>query len=231
MLRRLASLRSSSSRVSRSFASFRCALFAASALVTACSGGDVAPGAPYAIGVVAFVPGTGGGFGSDALPDVVLGPPRGAGLGRGSTDVLSLGLGGSLTLELGVAVVDGPGADLIVFENAFQIGGSATSLYIEPAQLEVSVDGVTWTAFPCDPLVRPFTGCAGLSPVLTNVDTNALDPRDPLAAGGDAFDLATIGVARARFLRITDSGVGRASGADTDGFDLDAVAVIHAEGE
>ena len=217
----------------------RLALLACSAstaaLLTGCGegGGDplLAPGAPFAVGVVAYAPGEGGGFGATALPDVVLGPPRGAGLRRGGTDVLSLGRGGSLTLELGIAAVDGPGADLLVFENPFQIGGSATNVYAEPALVEVSADGATWTAFPCDPLVAPYAGCAGLAPVLANVDTNALDPLDPAAAGGDAFDLATIGVARARFVRLTDGGQGRIDGAGTDGFDLDAIAVVHAEGQ
>lgn len=189
------------------------------------------PGAPFAIEVVASVAGEGGGFGSDRLPDVVLGAPRGAGLRMGSTDVLSLGRAGSLTLALGAAVIDGPGPDLVVFENAFRVGGSPTNVYAEPAHLEVSADGVTWTAFPCDALTPPYLGCAGLSPVLANVDTNALDPRDPVAAGGDAFDLANIGVARARFVRVTDGGNGRVDGAGTDGFDLDAIAVVHAEGE
>jgi hypothetical protein len=207
----------------------------ASGVVVGCDGkgGDpmLVPGAPHAIGVITHELGAGGGFGADALPDVVLGAPRGSGLRMGSTDVLSLGIGGSLTLELGVAAIDGEGADFLVFENAFRIGGSAANVYVEPALVEVSADGTTWTAFPCDPALSPFAGCAGLSPVLANVDTNMLDARDPLMAGGDAFDLATIGVSRARFLRITDGGHGRVDGAGTDGFDLDAIAVIHAEGE
>jgi len=196
-------------------------------------GGDpmLAPGAPHAIGVIAHAPGAGGGFGADELPDVVLGAPRGGGLRVGSTDVLSLGSGGSLTLELGAAAIDGEGADFLVFENAFRIGGSPTNVYVEPALVEVSADGTTWVAFPCDAALSPFAGCAGLSPVLANVDTNMLDSRDPLVAGGDAFDLATIGVSRARFVRITDGGHGRVDGAGTDGFDLDAIAVIHAEAE
>jgi len=211
-----------------------CALLAFGS-VAGCSdeGGDpmLVPGAPHAIGVIAHALGEGGGFGAEALPDVVLGAPRGSGLRTGSTDVLSLGSGGSITLELGAAAIDGEGADFLVFENAFRIGGSPTNVYVEPALVEVSADGTTWTAFPCNPALNPFAGCAGLSPVLANVDTNMLDSRDPLVAGGDAFDLATIGVSRTRFVRITDGGRGRVDGAGTDGFDLDAIAVIHAEGE
>ncbi len=203
-------------------------------LFAACTGEGadptLTPGAPYAVAIVAHEPGPGAGFGTDRLPDVVLGPPRGAGLASGSTDVLSLGTGGAITVELGVDAVDGPGADLVVFENAFHIGGSAANVYVEPARVEVSADGVRWTAFPCAADAAPHRGCAGLSPVLANVDTNDLDPRDPGAAGGDAFDLAAVGVARARFVRITDAGGGRMDGAGTDGFDLDAVAVVHAGG-
>jgi hypothetical protein len=208
------------------------ALVAVGSAALGCGGdSQLAPGGSFAIGVVDYSPGPGGGFGADRLPDVVLGAPRGAGLRAGSTDTLSLGTGGSVTLELGVVAVDGPGADLLVFENAFRVSGSATDLWVEPAQVEVSADGATWTAFPCDALTAPYVGCAGLAPVLANADTNTLDPLDPLAAGGDAFDLATIGVPRARFVRLTDGGHGRMDGAGTDGFDLDALAVVHAEGQ
>ncbi len=202
------------------------------ALVAACEGGDatLAPGAPFAVAVVARMPGPGGGFGEDALPDVVLGAPRGAGLSSGSRDVLSLGTGGSITLELGVAIVDGPGADFLVFENPFRILGSPTNIFVEPGHVAVSDDGEAWVEFPCDGRVAPYRGCAGLLPVLANADTHTHDPRDPSAAGGDAFDLADVGVTRARFVRITDAGGGRMDGAGTDGFDLDAIAVVHAEG-
>jgi hypothetical protein len=54
------------------------------------------------------------------------------------------------------------------------------------------------------------------------------DPTDPAAAGGDAFDLADIGVAHARFVRITDSGANTYDG-ETGGFDLDAIAVVNGE--
>jgi hypothetical protein len=202
------------------------------ALVAGCEGGDasLAPGAPFAVAVAARMPGPGGGFGEDALPDIVLGAPRGAGLSAGSRDVLSLGTGGSITLELGAAVIDGPGPDFVVFENPFRILGSPTNVFVEPGHVAVSEDGETWVDFPCDGRVAPYRGCAGLLPVAANVDTNTHDPRDPAAAGGDVFDLADVGVSRARFVRITDAGGGRMDGAGTDGFDLDAIAVIHAEG-
>ena len=55
-----------------------------------------------------------------------------------------------------------------------------------------------------------------------------VDPTDPLVAGGDAFDLAEIGVAEARFVRITDSGYNALGyGGETGGFDLDAVGAAN----
>ena len=55
-----------------------------------------------------------------------------------------------------------------------------------------------------------------------------IDPTDPDVAGGDAFDLADIGVDSARFVRITDSGFNVAGyGGITGGFDLDAVCAAN----
>ena len=57
------------------------------------SGVDLLPtqGDPHAERVVSFTPGDAAGFGSDAMPGVVLGPPLGRGESAGSLDVLSLG--------------------------------------------------------------------------------------------------------------------------------------------
>ena len=74
---------------------------------------------PFAGRVVSFTPGEFAGFGQEGLPHIVLGPPHGAGAGMGSLDVLSLGRGGDIVLELGLLLVDGPGVDLLVFENPF----------------------------------------------------------------------------------------------------------------
>ena len=194
----------------------------------ACDGGadGAAPGSPFAIRIVSMHPGDGGGFGTERLPDIVLGPPRGAGLSMGSLDVLSLGIGGEIVLELGTVAEDGPGPDLIVFENAFYIAGSPENVYAEPAFVALGEDGASFVEMPCDPSVPPFGGCAGARPVLANADENELDPLDPAQAGGDAIDLAAAGLLRARFVRIRDAGMGRLSGTTTDGFDLDAVAVV-----
>ena len=75
---------------------------------------------PFADQVVAYQIGPGGGAGLDEMPGIVLGPPRGGGPFQGSTDTLSLGLGGWIVLEFtSGSIVDGPGVDFTVFENPF----------------------------------------------------------------------------------------------------------------
>jgi hypothetical protein len=171
--------------------------------------------------VVSFAPGATAGYGQSQLPCVVLGPPMGAGPSAGSLDVLSLGNRGSIVLAFDdVEVVDGPGPDLLVFENA--LPGFA-----EPGFVAVSEDGRTWHEWPCAPqdVDAGYPGCAGVHAVLSN-PTNGISPTDPSTAGGDAFDLADLGVKQARYVRIRDSGFSHYGGT-TGGFDLDAIAAVH----
>lgn len=192
--------------------------------------GGVLPADRFATRVVSFTPGECAGFGVPAMPDVVLGPPVGAGDRQGSLDVLSLGQGGTIVLAFDPGVIqDGPGPDLVVFENAFFAGGDPEKPFAEPAEVAVSDDGVTFRAFPCAG-AAPWAGCAGIHPVYSAPD-NGISPFDPAASGGDAFDLADVGLARARFVRITDRsptacppGAGRPN---NFGFDLDAIAILH----
>jgi hypothetical protein len=171
----------------------------------------------------------GGGFNQDRLPGVVLGSPNGGGQFQGSFDVLSLGVGGAIVLEMtDYAIFDGDGDDFTVFENAFQVGSDPNGTFAEPGVVGVSNDGETFVDFPCDLTARPYAGCAGVTPVLANPDLNGIDPRDPAVSGGDSFDLKDVGLKTARFVRIRDSALGLGPiGTDTRGFDLDAVAVIH----
>lgn len=179
----------------------------------------VVPGDAFADRVVHFLPGENAGFGADLMPDVVLGPPLGRGEFAGSLDVVSLGLEGELVLELAdPPLMDGPGVDLLVFENAF-VG------FQEPGEVSVSQDGETWDVFPCEG-EAPWTGCAGRTPVLANPNRNDLDPTNPATAGGDGFDLADLGLEQAQYVRIRDIGGGEYL-ANTGGFDLDAIAVVH----
>jgi hypothetical protein len=186
-----------------------------------------APGTTTISCVESFTPGDGAGHGADDFPAIIYGPPHGAGSHGGSTDVLSLGTDGSIVVGFGGSgIVDGEGADFIVFENAFWKGGNPAYPYSELAEISVSDDGATWTAFPCKHDAVPYDGCAGWHPVFSSPD-NTISPLDPATAGGEAFDLATLGVTSARFLRIKD--LHNLAGLDgTTGFDLDAVAVIHA---
>ena len=182
---------------------------------------------PYAVEVVRFEPGEGAGFGASAMPFVVLGPPKGQGLENGSRDVVSLGLGGVIELRLGVDVSDGDGPDLLVFENPFEWGNG--QLFAEPGEVAVSADGEEWRTFPCAPHDELPNGCAGYAPVFAN-EERGLSATSPAEAGGDAFDLADVGLERARFVRVTDRNEpGGLQGEPTAGFDLDAVAAVARE--
>ncbi len=181
---------------------------------------------PFADEVVEFLPAEGATFGAEKLPEVVLGPPVGRGEGAGSMDVVSLGCGGAITLGFDEPlIVDRPGPDFIVFENAFITG---ELVFAEPAQVSVSVDGETFVEFPCDPVT--LEGCAGQQPVLSSPQS-CLDPTDPAESGGDLFDLAELGISEASYVRIVDrsaenEGAARWCTSGSAGFDLDAISVV-----
>jgi hypothetical protein len=188
----------------------------------------------FADAVVEFDPGPKGGFGSNLLPDVVLGPPRGGGQTQGSFDVVSLGIGGSIVLRFDAPVIcDGPGADFTVFENAFYAGSVTGPLFDEYGYVAVSQDGETFIELPYD--AETGEGLAGRTPVSSNPD-NDVSALDPSVSGGDSFDLAATGLAWASYVRITDvagaiadlGDLPQFSVAPSAGFDLDAVAAVHA---
>lgn len=150
----------------------------------------------YATSVVSFNQGGGSGIFDPAL---ILGGPRG---GAG-THVLTLGTGGDVTLDFDVTLTDGPGADFIVYENGFEWNGLT---FPEMAMVEVSTNGVDFARFPMrydgpqGPFISTFellpwgiySGLTGLVPPVANVDTNSIDPLNPVLAGGEAFDLADL---------------------------------------
>lgn len=192
------------------------------------SGNTSDPCQGFAQAVTSVDYGPGAGFGQSLMDDVVLGPPRGSGAASGGLHVLTLGQGGEIILDLGTCpAVDGSGADFIVFENAFYIGGNANSPYAELATVGASADGVTFLDFPCSSGAHPYTGCAGWTPVYSHPN-NGIDPFDPAVAGGEAFDLNDIGLTKARYIRIKDNGTSGSAGT-TAGFDLDAIAVVNGE--
>ncbi len=179
---------------------------------------------PYATRVVSFEPGMGAGFGADQMPDVILGPPVGFGDAQGSTDVVSLGRGGRICVAFDdVAIVDGAGPDFIVFENAFY-AVSGSTLWFELGEVSVSDDGVTYQTYPCVTQGATHPGCAGWNPVYSRPGGIAAD--DVQHAGGDAFDLADVGLTRARYVCIRDLATHDLA-PPTTGFDLDAIVAVH----
>lgn len=94
-------------------------------------------------------------------------------------------------------VLDGPGPDLVVFENPFDVASGGR--FMDPAIVEVSSDGRTFVAFPHAYVGPPDTwtadpsdweGFAGIEPV-AYTEEEPSDPLDP-ASGGDRFDLADL---------------------------------------
>ncbi len=197
-----------------------------------------------------------GRYGANTLPGIVLGPPGDSSPIQGSTTVASLGPDGSVTLRFDdIVIEDRPGPDFIVFENAFFVGSvppndsADYSVFTEPGFVDVSADGTAWTRFPYDAqalaetagksaskaLQHRLTGLAGITPTFTGNWTvadsltawDASGQGGVSGAGGDAFDLATLGLTQARFIRITDAGSRNGPTGSAEGFDLDAVVVLH----
>jgi hypothetical protein len=179
------------------------------------------------------------------MPGIVEGPPVGGGSDEGSTNVVSLGSGGSIVVSFAPnAIIDGPGPDFIVFENPFWISGNSSDVYAEPGEVSVSDDGTNWTPFPCAPtadpqssdgtgVAPPYPATCGGWQVVYSEPGNGISPVDPSAAGGLALDLATIGVTHAQYVKIVDKTQEACpeggAGPITNGFDLDAIAIVNAE--
>jgi hypothetical protein len=216
-------------------------------------------GDPYADEVVSYTQGTNGGFNANLLPAVVLGPPAGLGLWVGSLDVVSLGREGSIVLRfVDNVIVDGPGADFTVFENAFMlIGGDGYTdpPFAEPGRVKVSQNGSDWAEFPCTltGAAGPYwPGCAGVYPTFSNlglrpnphpsiltttpiedlVDQDSFVLQPPSGAGGDSFDLADVGLAWVRYVKIeTTTFEARSATLGQSGPDIDAVVAVHSSPE
>ena len=190
-------------------------------------------------------------------PGIVLGPPGNTTPTNGTLTVVSLGRGGRIVLEFtDNVIVDGPGPDFVVLENPFfctaapLTAADSWSSFAEPGIVEASEDGVVFHAFPYDPdalaqvtsicsdraVIAALRGLAGLTPSFTGDWTVPDDPDVFDAAapggvsghGGDAFDLQSVGLAQARFLRITDANLAIGPPGASEGFDLDAVVALHA---
>ncbi len=94
----------------------------------------------------------------------------------------SLGDGGWITVRLEVPAVDGPGPDLVVFENGFAWNG----VYMELGFVEVSSDGVTFSRLPalCRRTTQPGAWDTSSPTDFYNLAGNFV--------GGTGFDLADL---------------------------------------
>jgi len=235
----------------------RMGLQGALAVATLLGGCGTAGEAVFAELVVDAPGATGEGYGD---PGRAVNGVRGGGTYTGSLDVYSLDYLSrrSITLAVGGhAIVDGPGPELVVFENGFR-EATREAHFMDPVVVEVSLDGESWLAFPHDYVARDETvyephpeaweGFAGVTPVLLHAETNPIDAFDP-RAGGDAFDLAELAgsdattsalasrlrTEGARFVRLTsaalwvnpDTGAPFPRDAVSDGADIDGVAARH----
>jgi len=166
-------------------------------------------------------------------PNLALGPAVGD-----SFDIVSLGNGGKITLTFAQAIADGPSWDLAVFENGI------ADTFLEFAYVEVSSNGVDFFRFANDSLTAaPVSAFGTVDP--TNITGLAGKYRQGY---GTPFDLSTLAgvsplldLGHVGFVRVVDI-VGDGTYLDTSGdviydphlttgsggFDLEAVAVLHA---
>lgn len=160
--------------------------------------------------------------------------------------VFSLGDGGFLTAQLSTGIWDGPGDDLVVFENSFW---NLEGLFAEFAQVEVSSNGTDFARFPnATYQTAPVPSFGSIDPCLYDGFAG-----DKVALEGTGFDLAELAgdplvgaglldLADVRYVRVVDvigDGSTLDSGGlpiydpyptiyDTGGFDVDAIGALHA---
>ncbi len=173
-------------------------------------------------------------------PDRAIGPASGI-----ATDVVVLGQGGSIVLDMGTPFGDTPGADFAVWENGI-FDQRTGNLFLELGRLAVSSNGTNYATFPVKArrttpvgpgeAVDPglYDGFAGVHPVGTGTafDLSKLSQTEEVTRGW--VDLSAI-----RYVRITDV-IGNGDEKDRDGnpiydpfpttgtagFDLDGVAIL-----
>jgi hypothetical protein len=132
-------------------------------------------------------------------------------------DVCSIGKGGFITFQFERDVIDLPGPDFTVFENAFSYG--ANQVFDEWIIVSVSSDGVEWHTFPFDSVTG--SGFAGRTPTAATGSNHF----DPTTSGGDAFDLETISLQRIKYIRLTDAT--HFQSPDRLSAEVDAVLALH----
>lgn len=143
------------------------------------------------------------------------------------SEVLCLGFGGEIVVGLKDKVIlDEAGIDFKIFENAF-INPINSKIFAEPGIVSVSQDGINFIPFPYN--FETLEGCAGITPVI-----GSENPFEANSKSGDGFDLRTVGLSWAKYIKIKD--ITNLVFADKNhyyydfvlsGFDLDAVAIIN----
>lgn len=180
-----------------------------------------------------FKPGTGqnAGQSSECYPQNIFGLPdtnaNESVPASSPLKLLSLGMDGEIIVGFkGYDIVDGEGDDFTIFENVF-LNSLTHKLFVEPAIVSVSQDGVNFIDFPFDSLT--LVGCAGTKPTL-----GANNPFDPSVSGGNSFNLSDVGLNRVSYIKIKDFCRYVYENHDhpffdptLSGFDLDAVLGLH----
>ncbi len=131
-------------------------------------------------------------------PNEALGAPNAAGTGPASyTGFISLGFGGHVTVDFGGCITDQAGADLRVFQA---VSSEPLSVYVS-----LSPSG-------------PFTLVEARKPCGLRVDR---------VKGYCDFDIASVGLTQARYVRVEDGELFPCPGGTvTEGPDLDAVQAL-----
>lgn len=181
-----------------------------------------------------FNPGTGQKVGQSAeyFPENIFGiPSRDASYDTPESspdEICSLGKGGEIIVGFSdIKLYDGPGADFIIFENAFH-SPLTNGIFAEPAIVAVSMDGIEYFEFPYDTV--SLSGMAGKTPTY-----GSNNPFNPNESGGDAFDISELGLDFIKYIKIKDlSHVVGYEGHQyyspphlITGFDLDAVVGLY----
>lgn len=187
--------------------------------------------------VYSFTPGEGqnSGQSSEYYPMNIFGLPFAGATetvpASSQNDLCSIGFGGEIIVGFkGKVLIDAPGADFTIFENVMK-NDITGRIFMEPAIISVSYDGINYTEFPFDTLT--LEGCAGTKPTIGNQD-----PYNPEVSGGNSFDLSTIGISKIKYIKIKDftKYVYQHSthphwDVTLSGFDLDAVVGINLEND
>lgn len=149
-------------------------------------------------------------------------------------EIEAIGIGGEIIVGFkGKVVVNKPGPDFVIFENAF-VNPVTFGIFAEPAIISVSKDGKNYFEFPFDK--NSLEGLAGLNPTYGDKD-----PFNYEISGGDAFDLDLVGLDYIKYIKIKDTTMIIKGLTNSHkywspeflltGFDLDAVVGINLDDE